>query len=517
MDAFGIFEGGGIKGLAHIGALAAAEQREIRFIGVAGTSAGAIVAALVSVGYRAEQLYDPLKPGNKGLFDIDYLDFFDRGDWTQLKQLLEDAQNKFGNNTISNINAARLIKAGTLLLFFYNKHHKLIKSLTKDRGIFDTLPFTKWLEDRLAERLSSHAIWGSEIQSGCKVLFKHIDMPLKIIATDLTNQTIKVFSKEDDEEQSVAEAVAASISIPFLFKPARFDRYLHGQELVDGGLLSNFPAWVFDKERRDVDPMTKTFGFKFATPPGKKVTSLGGILQFAQNLALTVVSGGDHLQSRQIDNLHIIPLRVPAKTTQFDLEDNDRADLYERGGRCAKDAFEQLIGLISQDDMVRFLDAVDSKMRDAIQLPGVALRISVLLPSGVYSDRLKVIYSYNFAELDADDSLELPIGSGVAGKCWDIGGLVIGDMEDARSTYAGSWNMTKYQQALVRSTLKSCLCLPIIRKGFTLPGKDSKGFLGVLSIDSDRDLIENFSQDEGKNPIITAALDCSKVISEVLS
>ncbi len=77
--------------------------------------------------------------------------------------------------------------------------------------------------------------------------------------------------------------------------------------------------------------------------------------------------------------------------------------------------------------------------------------------------------------------------------------------------------MTKYQQALVRSTLKSCLCLPIIRKGSTFPKKDNRGFLGILSIDSDQDLIENFSQDEGKNQIITAALSCSKVISEVLS
>ena len=49
MDAFGIFEGGGVKGLAHIGALAAAQQRGVNFTGVAGTSAGAIVAALIAV------------------------------------------------------------------------------------------------------------------------------------------------------------------------------------------------------------------------------------------------------------------------------------------------------------------------------------------------------------------------------------------------------------------------------------------------------------------------------------
>ncbi len=44
LDSFGIFEGGGAKGLAHIGALKAAEVRRLKFLGVAGTSAGSIVA-----------------------------------------------------------------------------------------------------------------------------------------------------------------------------------------------------------------------------------------------------------------------------------------------------------------------------------------------------------------------------------------------------------------------------------------------------------------------------------------
>jgi NTE family protein len=45
---FAIFEGGGAKGLAHVGALKAAESRNLEFIGVAGASAGAIIAALVA-------------------------------------------------------------------------------------------------------------------------------------------------------------------------------------------------------------------------------------------------------------------------------------------------------------------------------------------------------------------------------------------------------------------------------------------------------------------------------------
>ena len=51
LDVFGIFEGGGAKGLAHVGALKAAEERQVRFRGVAGTSAGSIIAGLIAVGY----------------------------------------------------------------------------------------------------------------------------------------------------------------------------------------------------------------------------------------------------------------------------------------------------------------------------------------------------------------------------------------------------------------------------------------------------------------------------------
>jgi predicted acylesterase/phospholipase RssA len=58
MEAFGIFEGGGAKGLAHIGALKATEEAGVEFIGVAGTSAGSIVASLVAAGYRADELYN---------------------------------------------------------------------------------------------------------------------------------------------------------------------------------------------------------------------------------------------------------------------------------------------------------------------------------------------------------------------------------------------------------------------------------------------------------------------------
>lgn len=56
MDINAVFEGGGVKGIALAGAVQAAEQRGIRFSRVAGTSSGAIVAALVAAGYTAAEM-----------------------------------------------------------------------------------------------------------------------------------------------------------------------------------------------------------------------------------------------------------------------------------------------------------------------------------------------------------------------------------------------------------------------------------------------------------------------------
>jgi NTE family protein len=57
MKAYGVFEGGGARGYAHVGALRASEDRGIEFVAVAGTSIGEVIAALVAAGYTGRELY----------------------------------------------------------------------------------------------------------------------------------------------------------------------------------------------------------------------------------------------------------------------------------------------------------------------------------------------------------------------------------------------------------------------------------------------------------------------------
>src|SRR2546427_11861073 len=51
-----VLEGGGVKGIALVGAISVLEERGYGFRRVAGTSAGAIVAALAAAGMRAPDL-----------------------------------------------------------------------------------------------------------------------------------------------------------------------------------------------------------------------------------------------------------------------------------------------------------------------------------------------------------------------------------------------------------------------------------------------------------------------------
>jgi predicted acylesterase/phospholipase RssA len=65
-----VFEGGGVKGIGMVGAVAVTEDQGYQFSNVAGTSAGAIVASLVAAGYNAGEL--------KNILDnLDYTHFKD--------------------------------------------------------------------------------------------------------------------------------------------------------------------------------------------------------------------------------------------------------------------------------------------------------------------------------------------------------------------------------------------------------------------------------------------------------
>src|SRR3989442_5807942 len=78
-----VFEGGGVKGIGLVGAMAITEAKGYEFVNLAGTSAGAIVATLVAAGYRASELRQIMN-------GLDYSKFKDPG-WVDRIPLLGKA------------------------------------------------------------------------------------------------------------------------------------------------------------------------------------------------------------------------------------------------------------------------------------------------------------------------------------------------------------------------------------------------------------------------------------------
>ena len=77
-------------------------------------------------------------------------------------------------------------------------------------------------------------------------------VPLILTATNLTTQKLVLFNSYENSFDSlpIAKAVRASAGFPVFFKPVEVDCLDAAGLYVDGGMISNFPAWVFSRELR---------------------------------------------------------------------------------------------------------------------------------------------------------------------------------------------------------------------------------------------------------------------------
>jgi NTE family protein len=240
----GVFEGGGVKGIAFAGAIAAAERdAEVKeWVNVAGTSAGSIVAALLAAGYDAA--------GVQGLLaDAQYARFADCG-----------PGGKWVGGLFNATARLRGLAPGRYFLDWMGK--KLAASpLAKELGKAElTFADVKRLDlppreavpeisdakyERAKYRL--HVI-GSDITTGRMIILPD-DLP------DYTDESGKAFDKDSFP---LVQAVRMSMSYPFLFTPVVLHRDGKPVYVVDGGLLSNFPIWLFDSP----NPKRPTWGFR---------------------------------------------------------------------------------------------------------------------------------------------------------------------------------------------------------------------------------------------------------------
>ena len=284
MEIDGVFSGGGIKAFAFVGAFQVLTEKGYTFHRVAGTSAGSIIAAFIAAGYNVNEIEEAL----------DELD---------LNALLDP----------------RKLARKLHFVKWLNVYFRM--------GLYKGDALEQWFYKKLAE----------------KDVYTFDDLPkgsLRVVTSDLTNGRIIVIPDDlyrygiDWQQFSIAKALRMSCGIPFFFEPVKLKNGKGESIVVDGGVLSNFPLWIFDNGKRDCPLLgLKLSSSQEEIPP--RVINNG--LQLVEALIKTMANAHDnrYISRRHEKNIIFIPVEHYS-ATQFDIDDETKLKLMNIGRERAE-------------------------------------------------------------------------------------------------------------------------------------------------------------------------------------
>jgi NTE family protein len=352
-----VFEGGGAKGMAFVGACEEFFRRGHTFDRLLGTSAGAITATLLAAGYTPAEMLEALAEkadDGKSVFEgfmgppATFSD--DELKASATLRLLEGIDFTFLWDRLEKTLDFKLAKqlAGS-------DRFRHVVSLVERGGWFAADRFVAWL----TAKLDTGKINGAPRHFSTQTLaeFHHATgVDLSMVVSDISDARLLVLNHHTAPDCPVVWAVRMSMSIPLVWDEVIWQkdwgRYLGrdvtGHAIVDGGLLSNFPIELFISDQA---PVARLMGPKRPTGvlgmlidehlpiPGAKlwgvrVTIRPGELQTVQRLRrLADTATGAH-DKMVIDEYRHLVVRLPAAgygTTEFDMSEDRRAALVEAG------------------------------------------------------------------------------------------------------------------------------------------------------------------------------------------
>lgn len=303
-----VFEGGGIKGIGLVGALKIFEMHGYLWKNLSGTSAGSIIAALVAVGYTAEEI-------KQLMLRLDYKKISDK--------------NNFNIPILSNIS-----------------------NLIFKKGIFKGDYIKNWIDDVLSYKLM--------LPMKKKVTFRDLIIPeekgillnnnkykrkykLHIIATDISKGKMLILPEDIEEyginpdDLEVSLAIRMSISIPYFFQPVNLNDINTNKNslIVDGAISSNYPVWIFDVKGI---PPWPTIGFKLGGDKEMREHKITNILNFTSSIIETMLESQDDIHIRDMDYLRTVKIdTLHIKSTDFNITNENIIALYNSGECCANE------------------------------------------------------------------------------------------------------------------------------------------------------------------------------------
>lgn len=278
----GVFQGGGMKGIAFIGAYEEIRKQGITFVEVSGTSAGAIMAAFIAAGAT---------PGDMRIF------------LTEVKNDFERIKCKYG---------------WRVDLLRYLLKYKCLRYII--------IPYicAKYTKKYILHSSSLETVIDTSLKKVLKldrtVTFQDLKMPLTVVASDLKNHTYKEFSTKNDSTMSVAHAVICSSAFPYIF-PIQDGQYL------DGCIVSNLPIFTMPVDSK----FDRIIAFTLST---EKKENIEGVIDMSKQIFSTVSQGGVDVQLKQSPHCTRIPINTSGfEATDYGLlfDEKRQEDLINRG------------------------------------------------------------------------------------------------------------------------------------------------------------------------------------------
>ncbi len=326
-----VLSGGGIKGLAFIGAYEELENNFKSIGNIAGVSAGALVGALIAAGYSSRELKSILSDFSFSNFMVTesvldrYIeqrvlevnnqkrggldDFLLSQDAVPQMRSISRSSNEFQGNRGKFM--ANLIAYSKKNAFLNGEAlEQWVRTLLNQKGINTFSDLRGGIADKVNPRGYKLRMTGVDTNLG-KVI---------VLPDDI------VYYNMDPDKLDVAKAVRMSTCVPFVFAPVILTMQDHNHKkkhyIIDGGVLDNFPVWLIDSTQ--TNPI---IGLKLEGKEPKELST-------AENILIKLISHsqdtGVPKEAYNIDNIaHINTGDI--SFLDFDITEEQMQFLYYQG------------------------------------------------------------------------------------------------------------------------------------------------------------------------------------------
>lgn len=299
-----VFEGGGVKGLVYVGAIEVLDERDLLkgVKRVAGSSAGGIIALLLSLGYSSNEIKEEM-------YNLNFKEFLDK------------KEKKFWD-----------------VLGWWRD----ISSIVNDgHGLYDGQTFLAWAKGKIEQKLGK-GTGGITFKQFNELSANNFRLKeLTLTGTNLSSGQLKLFNHTMTPDFSIALATRITMSFPGAFASVKVDNDVY----VDGGFALNFPMFIYDNRSMlpkgydftDTGANPGTLGFRVDDADEmQEILWTNSSLQKdklstkAYATKLIVIRGADLTYEKYSTMTVQIP-DLGIRTLQFTLTEEDKQRLIQEG------------------------------------------------------------------------------------------------------------------------------------------------------------------------------------------